>query len=349
MKLDDVQCENIEFRKRKLQEKTNEIECIVSGRVNSILPYIRTQKGEYSESKTWKFIHELTDALNEYGVKYKFWYDNTADEYMDCIPEKVREYVECYLYCVIRVMESDLSWMKGEGLILEIPETNFQQILDFAKGLQTGKRKYVVLFDELYCDGLGIMGLFSYCTIFYRELTGEDITGTISEDLKSMIEEKYADSLMQVVEKFDGTNGEDLTEEEEERMFQEMWDNLPEEEKREREEWSNLWDSLTEEEKKAMKEEEFDFLKQFEEEREMWKKRFKEPETFCKCYLRYRELYFKDKTHYYDHFAEWIEGMLDMFLAKKGISGYANEDAFITAFTYLRKATRQITRVIEGE
>lgn len=91
MKLDDVQCENIEFRKRKLQEKTDEIECIISGRVNSILPYIRTQKGEYSESKTWKFIHELTDALNEYGVKYKFWYDNAADEYMDCIPEKARE------------------------------------------------------------------------------------------------------------------------------------------------------------------------------------------------------------------------------------------------------------------
>ena len=331
MKLNSTQYENIEFRKKTLHDKLAQLERLISGRESDITTYIRTEKGTYSETSVNHFLKEMMAALNDYMSEQK-------PELKDQVLDEWKECVECFLYCTIRVMGSDLTWT--EEWTSHFPNTNFNQILEFSKELDTGKKRYYVLFAELYYGRYGQVyeelerkEFFWYCTWMYEELTKKEITDTISASLKEKTANVYASEIK--AKRIIDTTEDDFAQEIEEEMV----------------EYPDVDDieyELSEEILKDIEESEI-YYKELQNKLERWKKDFKHPEIFCEKYLRFRELYFEGMIEKCGNFATLIEGMLDTYLYQKGLPGYADEDFFITTFTHLRKTTNQIIKLKEED
>lgn len=348
MKLSSEQCENIKFRKKTLHDKLEQLEQMISGRDADITPYRKTKKGKYTETSVHHFLKEMMTALDDY---IRAWEPDAENQ----IPQKWKECAECFLYCVIRVMDSNLTWM--EQWTSHFPKTTFDQILEFSKDLDMGNKRYYVLFAELYYgkyeqmyDELDVKDFFWYCDWMYEELTGKEITDTISDALRKKVAHVYASEIEEknrldmVEDEIEEKNKMDMLEDEinqepEEEISDDLCSDL-------------IFESLSEEEQKQIEkdiEEAESYDKELQNRLEQWKKDFQNPEIFCERYLMFRELYFEGTLDMCGNFATLIEGMLDTYLYRKGLPGYADEDFFITAFTHLRKMTNQIAKRKEEE
>lgn len=347
------------FWKKKLCEQTKKIEDIILGKENSILPYIQTKQGVYSETKTWNLIGELIYALEEYGKRESLWINQETKEVIDEMPKDIKEYVMCYLYCMIRVMSGEQELFDVIYECQTYPKTCFGQFLDSALEIHTEEEKYEEIFEEFNGCILGSKGIFYYCNYLYEILTGEKIEDTIAEDVKSKMEELYQkeleefDAYLEELAAYDFEQNqlpeeEQLSEEEldmlvalhredilsQEEEFSEEEYSYEDEEKRMMEE---CWNNLSEEQKA--------YMEWHDKAYDRFHQTFTNADVFCKCFLRFRELHFSDLMYYQKRFPQMIEGMLDLFFWKNGLSYLEDEDAFMKAMTYLRRATREIEKL----
>ena len=316
------QTDKLAFRKKKIKDKVQEIEDLLTGRDNSILPYVVDENGRYSESMSRYFIGRLLDALEQYGKQTGYWSEGSMSEVM-------REYMECFLYCVIRSAASELDWL--DDTVWDLPKQSFRTFLDAAVDVTSKEQKAYILYDELYTGVFCLEGLFKYCVPMYEKLTGEDITTTIPKEWLDIVKPMHEADIEYMLEaaqenEFDFEDHE-LSEEEVAKAYEEYVNNMSPEERREYDEMTELLD----EDQKRRAESEKRFVENFLHKDE-----------FIRSFLRYRELYFSDEKLYQNITRKLIEGMLDIYLVKTNMSYLANEEVFVRSYMQLDRAIKNI-------
>lgn len=82
--MDESMKKLITFRKRKIHNLVNELECCIGGQLLPILPYITNQQGKYSERKTISFVNQIVTGC-------------------EIINENQYDFYKSLFYCAIRV------------------------------------------------------------------------------------------------------------------------------------------------------------------------------------------------------------------------------------------------------
>lgn len=116
------------------------------------------EDGRYSTEALDRLVDELIKSMDEYGNRHNMWLKALGDENEAGMPEKFREFVSDYLYCIIRLMISNMDWVEK---VLTWPfEDSFQQILSHAVevrrlAIKSDVAKFCELWGESYYCGRG--------------------------------------------------------------------------------------------------------------------------------------------------------------------------------------------------
>lgn len=313
IKISDDEISQLDFRKRKAEEKIKELEGLFTGRQSSILPWMQDAPGIYSEEKLQAFLQKLLDSLERYKQ-----YENKDADYR--IKHKERDFYEAYLYCTIRGIASS-RW--GASAWVTSCRT-YEDIINMARDPETMRihTPEELYYEEIYEPVTG--GFFGYMDETYELLTGVDITESITKEEKSNVYKLYPKALDIEREREERKSLEDSISEEE---YQEMLENL--------------------EEKDPMEQEIDEFIGEIDENRKKWVQGFGDITLFCKYYKKYRKIYFEVERY---HFVSDIEHMIDVFLMEQKISCFGSEDDFLKAYTMTDRTWIRLKKLLkEGE
>lgn len=150
------------YRKMRLREKTEQVELLLSGQGESLLPFVRDEYGHYSEEKTRALCARLADPLSLDGEK--------------------RETLESFLYCALRLIEGDpfsfcMAGNRGSfrNLVRLARETDYWDVSE-------------LYYDEL-TDPNTAHGIFPCLDELCRALSGWDAAETISPEARAALPE----------------------------------------------------------------------------------------------------------------------------------------------------------------
>jgi hypothetical protein len=320
----DEEIKIMHFRSMKLQEQTEKLELMFSGRGKSILPYIQTEKGRYSEKKTWKLIRQLVSCLERY-IQYVYE-DRTYK-----LSQLEIEFYQSFLYCTIR------------GAAFDYPElrimANCKTMDDICRmaadpGTTRIKNAVDLFFEELYEPVLD--GFFGYMDPLYELLSGHPITDTIGEKERQQLIQMYEQKINEYKQDFEDYQEAMRNDFRQEGMTDEEVDAYIDEEEDRMAKW--YWEHADEEERAQLTREQEDYDR-IQAEKKAWASEFQYKEMFCRQYLRYRELYFKVANM---NFEVNIKRMVEIFLYEEGLSHYRDEDDFLEAYTLLSRVMKQV-------
>lgn len=318
--MEEIVYETMDFRRRKILGLMQDIKKLFSGDDISIIPYVYSESGRYSETRTWNFIKDLVHALEEYGRLNTFW---DAGQ----MPDSLRQYTECYLYCMLRVMSVDSEYF-------ERPEAVFETLSTCANSVSSDYERYSTLYELVHFPDYVITeDVPRYCMPVYELLTGERVLYNLTpQRMRDKMELLYAETLERD-KKMMHDSLEDFSESD---LDAEEWESV-------RRTLQEVDEKAPEPEREAMEE----AHKQDEEplddrnEKTRFLQTFKEADTFVSNYRRYRELHYSGKVEFQDVFAEMVEGMLDVYRRKYEMSLYGDDDAYFQAYSYLNKALQE--------
>lgn len=303
MTLADKEIQQMEFRRKKTEEKIRELENLLDGRQRGFLKQIQDISGNFSEEKLKTFIQDLLDSLERY-IRYQ----RETSDYL--LVGQEREFYHSFIYCTIRGIAKNAY---GPTL-WAIPCKTYEDILNMASDPETMRihNPEELYYEEIYEPVTG--GFFGYMDEVYQLLTGEDISGTITEEQRAKVYEVYPQAKQLDKERKDIEAFEKSISEEE---YQQAVD-----------EWNEGGQTAEEEEMD-------DFLREIDEGREKWAREFVGTESFCKYYKTYRETYFAVDRR---NFTSNIEGMIDVYLMEQGLSCYGDNNRFLRAYTLVDQA-----------
>lgn len=346
MRLTDKEWENIEFRKRKYGQLKAALDGAVTGRGNKVSSFVICDDGVYTVKDLDKLVGELVKSMDEYGRRNKLWKKTSpagtgqAPDIEPAMPERFREFVSDYLYCMIRLMVSNMEWV--EKVFAWPFEDSFQQILDHSESVRKLAQRYVFdRYNELWYEcyyGVGENLVFDVFTLAYESLTNTDISCSLSPAMKEMLD-KYCHEQDKMYKEFLDEAEEDvMTDEEIQAALAEAYENgsYPDDTSAEGE-YDRYLDEMMD---KAIQNEK-EFLQQFIGK-----------EIYCKRYIRLRELFYlncddDDMRYPLSIFDNLVEGMLDVFLCRRGMSLYADVDEFVRSYTYIKKQIDKIKKLAD--
>ena len=303
---------NLEFRKEKLLEQAKKIETLLSGRHIQYFELMESEKGVYSESKTWEMVEELMDALKRYK-HFAIYYEEGEEAFE--LTELEERFCRSFLYCVLR-------WgYSGAGAINSyMGKGEFQDLVMMAKDI-SAYRNYPIE-DLLYEEQYEITRCIPFHVFndLYSQLTQEHISSTANEEELLSMRQKYA-SQIEEIERF--------WKEEEQRQLDEYGGEM-------------TLDEIYADMERVRKQTAEDIVLELEEMEEKAIANFAEKESFVKQYLIFRESFFKISMELKYHIAEDIEGMLDVYLYEKGFSKFLEDELFFQTYAMIRKTANYV-------
>lgn len=333
MKISEKEWKNIDFRKKKYRQLRASLDAAVTGRNNKVSAFVLSEGGMYSTEALDRLVDELVKAMDEYGKRYNMWLKGVDADSGDeaCMPEKFREFVSDYLYCIIRLMISDMEWVEK---VLTWPfEDSFQQILTHAMEvkklvIKSDGAKFYELLSESYYGVRGDGSLFDIFTLAYESLKDIDISTTLSLEMKATMENLCGEQV--------AAYEEYLKEAEENVMSDEAIDEALRE-LDEDEEYDRYMDEM---------------LERTEKSENKFRDSFVDAEVYCQRYVRLREIFYmelgtEEMRHAMSEFDDLVEGMIDVFLCRRGMSLYADVEEFVRSYTYIKKQIDRINKLHE--
>lgn len=324
MELTMKQVERLQYRKERLAEKANRLEFLLSGRGVSLLPLVRTKGGRYSEKRAWALVEDLLAALEKYEAYLQCLEDEEDEDRplaeIAChLPEQEQAFYRSFLYCAVRVAESNPFWIWGRRGV-------FHDILDLAESAAIYREKIELHFDELYWGPSGEpSGQFFDCMDrLYEAFTGTPVTDALPEEDRREAEERVRARKKKDEEDWAAfLEDAGMTEEEYEAANLEML-----------EQFGGIVEQGPVEAQRD------------ERQKQAWIKAFPNKEALCQQYLMCRELYFQaDRSQLADN----LENMLDFYLYEHGESSYLQDDTFFYAYALLDKVLRQVRDLTKAE
>lgn len=150
------------YRKMRLREKTDQVELLLSGQGESLLPLVRDESGHYSEEKTRALCAQLADPLG--------------------LDRGKRETLESFLYCALRLIEGDpfsfcLAGNRGSfrNLVGLARETDYWDVSE-------------LYYDELTAPNTA-HGIFPCLDELCKALSGWDAAESISPEARAALPE----------------------------------------------------------------------------------------------------------------------------------------------------------------
>lgn len=328
MRISEKEWENIDFRKKKYRQLKAALDEAVTGRDNKVSAFVLCEDGRYSTEALDRLVDELIKSMDEYGNRHNMWLKALGDENEAGMPEKFREFVSDYLYCIIRLMISNMDWVEK---VLTWPfEDSFQQILSHAVevrrlAIKSDVAKFCELWGESYYCGRGDGSLFDIFTLAYESLKDVDISTTLTPEMRSMVEKLCGEQ---------NAAYEEYLKEAEEDVMSDVEIDAALSELDEDEEYNQYMDEM---------------LERTENSENEFKRTFIDAEVYCQRYIRLREIFYMEldgdeMKHAMAEFDDLVEGMIDVFMCRRGMSLYVDVKEFVRSYTCIKK---QIDRIKE--
>lgn len=297
--------ENLEYRKKRLRGKLARLERLLSGGGAGPLPLVRGEDGKWSEERGRGLVRELLDAL-DLSLRGRGEEPEAPCPLSRLPPALEPEQRELFERFFYCALRALEAPLPGPAWAGPLGGT-WAQLVDLAR--ETGYAdRYTLYFDEQY---RGVSGLFAVMDQLYEALTGEPAVCRASPRDIQIMEERFEKEIAAQAE-------------------------LP------------LWDAFPKEVQMAFSEPSAPFGRGTEERQaaalDHWRKSFPEQETFCREYLRFRELYFTVEG--WRCLGGWTERAADLYLYREGTSGFLNDESYFLAYGLLDRAERQLRRAL---
>lgn len=169
-KLSQRDLEALIYRKKRMTAKARQIDLLISGRNKSLLPLVRTPRGQYSEARAQRLAKKLAGALEHLRVD--------------------REFFGSFLYCAVRLAERGPSMIWGPGFEWSV-DGSFQDLLGLAVTVDPWGDRYDRWHQE-FGTGEGLSSCFALMDDLYRKFSGESIRRALARLLPEVPERAAA-------------------------------------------------------------------------------------------------------------------------------------------------------------
>ena len=262
--------------------------------------------------------------------------EKASEEKIPCMPTRFKEFIHDYLYCMILLMTSEMEWV--EQIYAEPYADSFQQLYLHAKrvrefSVRPIEKRYDELWGETYFGVRGASGLFEIFSMAYESITGKDIGDSLTQSMKDGLD-TYCQEQMQMYDEFlDEAEDNAMTDEEIEEAISEYVDV---EEDTDMAELNRYFDELA---------------VRWDESEKRFRQEFPDTEGFCARYMKLRELFYTDESRDIRYpltiFDILVEGMLDVFLGRRGMTLYTDADNCARAYISIKKQIDAIKKLRE--
>lgn len=374
LRISDKEWKKIEFRKNKFRELESALDQAVSGRDNKVSAFLSgaLAGGEIRKATAVeKLVNELVKSMDSYGIRNRLWLesdklerdekkeekeekeekgtasdefpgnkaveDKIPEEKVPCMPARFKEFIHDYLYCMILLMTSEMEWV--EQIYAEPYADSFQQLYLHAKrvrefSLRPIEKRYDELCGEAYFGVRGATGLFEIFSMAYESLTGKDIGDSLTQSMKDGLD-TYCQEQMKMYDEFlEEAEDNAMTEEEIEAVMSEYVD--VDANDQDMAELNRYFDELA---------------VRWDESEKRFRQTFPDTEGFCTRYLRLRELFYTDESRDMRYpltiFDILVEGMLDVFLGRRGKTLYTDADNCARTYISIKKQIDAIKKLRE--
>lgn len=355
----------MEFREKLFMEEIEKYVTVITGEHESILPYIRDERGIYSEKMTWEFIHELTKCAHVYweyhkenlrreyeDEKYPDWEIEMLAGASDAFSTKEKEYLQSFLYCVIRIAEAN-PWRNTASLtqtfqdFIRFADEHYEEAgrLYAAEATAEAYRNDYKFLKGIYRPASWMTHLFTgkYLSDMYAEEAEKEFFGYLSSGLRRELKEIGCRPSQLSEREFAG-----MEEDEMERICEQSEKNdlkdLSEEER------AGYYARAKREEEKRQK---------AKEEKERIKTQFIEQKQFVDRYLtfknyryalEYEEAYCMDDeeislAEIVTNLSAIVKGMVRLFTESRGLSRLQDDDAYFTAIALLKQSNKRFWKL----
>lgn len=372
LRISDKEWKKIEFRKNKFRELESALDQAVSGRDNKVPAFLSgaLAGGEMGKATAVeKLVNELVKSMDSYGIRNRLWIESdetikdnglsdddfckmkateekaseektseekASKEKIPCMPTRFKEFIHDYLYCMILLMTSEMEWV--EQIYAEPYADSFQQLYLHAKrvrefSVRPIEKRYDELWGETYFGVRGASGLFEIFSMAYESITGKDIGDSLTQSMKDGLD-TYCQEQMQMYDEFlDEAEDNAMTDEEIEEAISEYVDV---EEDTDMAELNRYFDELA---------------VRWDESEKRFRQEFPDTEGFCARYMKLRELFYTDESRDIRYpltiFDILVEGMLDVFLGRRGMTLYTDADNCARAYISIKKQIDAIKKLWE--
>lgn len=362
LRISDKEWKNIEFRKNKFRELESALDQAVSGRDNKVSSFLLgcLADGETGKAAAVeKLVNELVKSMDSYGIRNRLWIESdetikdnglsdddfckmkateekASEEKIPCMPTRFKEFIHDYLYCMILLMTSEMEWV--EQIYAEPYADSFQQLYLHAKrvrefSVRPIEKRYDEFWGEAYFGVRGASGLFEIFSMAYESITGKDIGDSLTQSMKDGLD-TYCQEQMQMYDEFlDEAEDNAMTDEEIEEAISEYVDV---EEDPDMAELNRYFDELA---------------VRWDESEKRFRQEFPDTEGFCARYMKLRELFYTDESRDIRYpltiFDILVEGMLDVFLGRRGMTLYTDADNCARAYISIKKQIDAIKKLRE--
>lgn len=298
--------ETLEYRKKRLRRKLERLELLLSGGGSSPCPLVRGAQGGWAEERGRALIRALLETL-DLNLRGQEAQPEEPCPLSQLSPVLTEEQ---------RTLFESFFYCTLRALEAPVPSTDWSgpldgtwiELLTLARETPYSDR-YTLYFDELYQAPAGI---FHCLDQMYETLTGEAAVRRASPEDIQTVRERFQKEIAEL----DSIPA---------------WEELPEEIRMEFSEPFSTEDQAEAEEQAAAL--------------AAWRDGFRERETFCREYLRFREMYFG--TDVWRHLGDWTEQTVDLYLYREGSSGFLTDDRYFLAYGLLDRAARQLQSAVE--
>lgn len=359
----------MEFREKLFMEELEKYAAAITGEQESILPFVRDESGAYSEKKTWEFIRELTKCAfvyREYDkerLRQEYEEDGWADAEIEAaagasfgFSEKEEEFLQSFLYCVIRIAEAN-PWRNTGG----VTQTFRDFILFSGEHYEEAGRLYAAE-AAAECSGdryENLKGIYRPASWLIRLFTGKCLSDGYTEGEQKEYFGYLPAELREQLREFGvrpsellGKITEGLDEEEIEKMGSQFEENYLE--------------GLSEKERvryEARRKREAQRRQKAEEEKERIRAEFICQEEFARRYLTFKKYRYAPE---YDRICvmdadeisltetvmgldKLVKGMVRLFTESRGLSKIQDDNAYFTATALLKQSNKRFRKLTQAQ
>lgn len=187
MKLNYSQMSTIKCNKARYRRVIAELDGIVNGRYNSIVPFVTDKYGESSEMKIKIFMDKMIRSLHSYADQTNLW--RNCEDKMDAgaVQADFDRYIRLYLEIMVRrvlLIDSSPYWGMKES-----PCGSFQELISGCVDFHSEKDKDTLLADY-YCYGFGMMSddIVGWCIDMHVQVPDSPTHFWISPEIRERMD-----------------------------------------------------------------------------------------------------------------------------------------------------------------
>ncbi len=173
----------LQYRKRQLARKAEQVELLLAGQGQSLLPFLQ-EDGQLSEEKVKAFTERLMETL-----------ELTLRAREQCeLTEEQRTFYQDYLYTLLRVAGDPPPWLS-----LILVNGTFSDLMDMTRDVLKYRDKAHFLLDVAYWQSSD--SLLFYCLdLAWETATGENLSQRIDPEELAEAERRFPDQAKAVKE-----------------------------------------------------------------------------------------------------------------------------------------------------